>query len=61
MATKDNLEPETLTTEAESCCNDAGCCAPQSPITRDYPKIGRNDPCPCGSEKKFKKCCGKNS
>jgi uncharacterized protein YecA (UPF0149 family) len=21
-------------------------------------KIGRNDPCPCGSEKKFKKCCG---
>lgn len=23
------------------------------------PKIGRNDPCPCGSGKKFKKCCGK--
>lgn len=22
------------------------------------PKIGRNDPCPCGSKKKFKKCCG---
>ena len=22
-------------------------------------KVGRNDPCPCGSEKKFKKCCGK--
>jgi uncharacterized protein YecA (UPF0149 family) len=22
------------------------------------PKAGRNDPCPCGSEKKFKKCCG---
>ena len=22
------------------------------------PKIGRNDPCPCGSGKKFKKCCG---
>ena len=22
-------------------------------------KIGRNDPCPCGSGKKFKKCCGK--
>ena len=27
-------------------------------ITRDQPKIGRNDPCPCGSGKKFKKCCG---
>lgn len=25
------------------------------------PKVGRNDPCPCGSGKKFKKCCGKNS
>ncbi len=24
------------------------------------PKVGRNDPCPCGSGKKFKKCCGRN-
>lgn len=24
-------------------------------------KVGRNDPCPCGSGKKYKKCCGKNS
>ena len=23
-------------------------------------KVGRNDPCPCGSGKKFKKCCGRN-
>lgn len=23
-------------------------------------KVGRNDPCPCGSGKKYKKCCGKN-
>ena len=27
---------------------------------RGGPKIGRNDPCPCGSGKKFKKCCGAN-
>ena len=27
---------------------------------REAPKVGRNDPCPCGSGKKFKKCCGKN-
>jgi preprotein translocase subunit SecA len=27
-------------------------------VTRDHPKIGRNDPCPCGSGKKYKKCCG---
>ena len=25
---------------------------------RGTPKVSRNDPCPCGSEKKFKKCCG---
>jgi len=28
------------------------------PITRQNTKIGRNDPCNCGSNKKFKKCCG---
>lgn len=27
------------------------------PIMRDTPKVGRNDPCPCGSGKKYKKCC----
>ena len=26
---------------------------------REVPKTGRNDPCPCGSGKKYKKCCGK--
>lgn len=29
------------------------------PVHRDAPKVGRNDPCPCGSGKKYKKCCGK--
>ncbi len=29
------------------------------PITKDR-KVGRNDPCPCGSGKKYKKCCGKD-
>jgi len=31
----------------------------QSTLTRTAPKVGRNDPCPCGSGKKFKKCCEK--
>jgi hypothetical protein len=31
---------------------------PLFPIMRETPKIGRNDQCPCGSGKKFKKCCG---
>lgn len=28
------------------------------PYVRSAPKVGRNDPCPCGSGKKHKKCCG---
>lgn len=29
------------------------------PPDQNHPKVGRNDPCPCGSGKKYKKCCGK--
>jgi len=29
------------------------------PIQSSHPKVGRNDPCPCGSGKKYKKCCGR--
>ena len=32
--------------------------AVSKPIVREEPKVGRNDPCPCGSGKKFKRCCG---
>jgi preprotein translocase subunit SecA len=31
----------------------------KQPVLREGPKVGRNDPCPCGSGKKFKQCCGK--
>ena len=31
----------------------------QKPIARVSPKVGRNEPCPCGSGKKFKQCCGR--
>jgi len=30
-----------------------------SPAPAKKVKVGRNDPCPCGSGKKYKKCCGK--
>ena len=30
-------------------------------VRNEGPKIGRNDPCPCGSGKKYKNCCGKNA
>ncbi|MBU1906384.1 MAG: preprotein translocase subunit SecA [Candidatus Omnitrophica bacterium] len=29
------------------------------PVTKSLPKVGRNQPCPCGSGKKYKKCCGR--
>ena len=29
----------------------------RQPVRREGPKVGRNDPCPCGSGKKYKKCC----
>lgn len=31
----------------------------EKPVVREEPKVGRNDPCPCGSGKKYKKCCGR--
>ncbi len=34
--------------------------AAATPVRREVPKVGRNEPCPCGSGKKFKQCCGKN-
>ena len=30
-------------------------------VVRITPKVGRNDPCPCGSGKKYKHCCGRNA
>jgi len=29
------------------------------PVKRSLPKVGRNEPCPCGSGKKYKNCCGR--
>jgi len=33
---------------------------PRKPAVRGSDRVGRNDPCPCGSGKKYKKCCGAN-
>ena len=40
-------------------CNHGHSHSKLEPITRKDAKVGRNDPCSCGSKKKFKKCCGK--
>lgn len=34
---------------------------PNRPLTRDTPKVGRNDPCPCGSGRKYKVCHGRDA
>ena len=34
--------------------------AKKKPVTKDGKKVGRNDPCPCGSGKKYKNCCGRD-
>ena len=56
---KENQEmTQAFEAEAQSCCSTSSCCAPQTPIVNSSEKIGRNDPCPCDSGRKFKKCCG---
>jgi len=50
---KGNKNPSDMVTEATDAISKA------RPI-RSGPKVGRNDPCPCGSGKKYKQCCGKN-
>jgi preprotein translocase subunit SecA len=49
---------EAVAMEGEGAQAEAGE-AEQAPYTRDTPKVGRNDPCPCGSGKKYKQCHGK--
>ncbi len=39
----------------------AGTTENREPAKRDSKKVGRNDPCPCGSGKKYKNCCGKDA
>ena len=45
--------------EADGWKFDDGELVGEKPIVREAPKVGRNDLCPCGSGKKYKKCCGK--
>ncbi|NWN82338.1 MAG: preprotein translocase subunit SecA [Halomonas sp.] len=52
-------EPDTTTDETEAMAPAPG--ADGRPVRREGPKVGRNDPCPCGSGKKYKQCCGKLS
>jgi preprotein translocase subunit SecA len=53
----DQLRPEARRAMAEAAGED-GAPPPKPQPVRVGPKVGRNDPCPCGSGKKYKKCCG---
>jgi preprotein translocase subunit SecA len=48
-------EEERLVRRSDDSANDS----PPQPIRREHEKIGRNTDCPCGSGKKYKKCCGR--
>ena len=55
----DNSIASAMNVEGESAPKTSGNSKPE-PIKNEEPKVGRNDPCPCGSGKKYKNCCGKN-
>ncbi|MFB9147866.1 preprotein translocase subunit SecA [Halomonas alkalicola] len=57
MADSRHEDPDALDRPEESGAPLPG--ADGRPVRREGPKVGRNDPCPCGSGKKFKQCCGK--
>jgi yecA family protein len=43
---------------ADACDREDGLWNPPEPFVRDEKKVGRNEKCPCGSGRKYKKCCG---
>jgi len=58
MSEQSKVVEEKPVEEQASCCSNESCCGPKTPAKRETPKIGRNDPCFCGSGNKYKKCCG---
>ena len=60
---RSEVPPSSSTSSAQSQTNNDPELEPQItlPVTRSAPKIGRNEPCSCGSGKKFKQCCGRKA
>ena len=56
---KQNLQREQVAAPMEASHGAGGDAGSRTVVKA--PKVGRNDPCPCGSGKKYKKCCGANS
>ncbi len=53
--------PQNLSYSAPDEAGEAEVRADASAADDEFAKVGRNDKCPCGSGKKYKKCCGANS
>ena len=51
--------PPSATSEGEG--GEISMASALQPARREVPKVGRNEPCPCGSGKKFKNCCGRGA
>jgi preprotein translocase subunit SecA len=58
--TNEGFDSKAMEAGAAAPNNSASDTKPQ-PIVNQGPKVGRNDPCPCGSGKKYKNCCGKEA
>ena len=59
-ASLDNSVVNSMNVEGESVTPKTNQTSKAQPVVNDGPKVGRNDPCPCGSGKKYKNCCGRN-
>ena len=59
VTSESHASPVTAKSAAKPIEGSTGNTQPQAPVKRDSSKVGRNDPCPCGSGKKYKDCCGK--
>jgi preprotein translocase subunit SecA len=59
-ATDQAVQAEAAARRGGAKARTAGEGATTAPVKRERPKVGRNDPCPCGSGKKYKKCHGKD-
>ena len=58
-AISSNKSAKNLIGNAPAVVEESASTKKQTIVKSDFDKTGRNDPCPCGSGKKFKQCCGR--
>ena len=56
-----SLDPRASSSTTAKAAEQQGELKIELPTRREAPKVGRNDPCPCGSGKKYKACCGRSA